>query len=234
MIGRILIHILSMLLVLIFIASTAYADIVITGTRFIYPEKEKEVTIKIDNVGESPALAQVWIDTGNPTASPETASAPFTVTPPINRINAGKGQMLRMIYTGGILPRDKESLFWLNILEIPAASKDKKSQLQLAIHSRLKIFYRPHGLAGTANEAGKAVTWKKVYNGIEGSNTTPYFVSLANIAEDKEGKVVIASGGMIAPGGKIIVPLKKHFATIYPAYISDEGALLSFEQRVAQ
>ena len=66
--------------------SSALADIVITGTRFVYPEKEREVTVKIDNVGDKPALAQVWIDAGDPNATPETAKAPFTITPPINRI----------------------------------------------------------------------------------------------------------------------------------------------------
>ena len=44
--------------------SSALADIVITGTRFVYPEKEREVTVKIDNVGDKPALAQVWIRRG--------------------------------------------------------------------------------------------------------------------------------------------------------------------------
>ena len=33
--------------------SSALADIVITGTRFVYPEKEREVTVKIDNVGDN-------------------------------------------------------------------------------------------------------------------------------------------------------------------------------------
>ena len=212
--------------------SSAFADIVITGTRFVYPEKEREVTVKIDNVGDKPALAQVWIDAGDPDATPETAKAPFTITPPINRINGGKGQTLRMIYTGEKLPGDKESLFWLNVLEIPATKKDKQNQLQMAVRSRIKIFYRPQGLAGSANQAGKSVVWRKVNGGIEGSNPTPYFVSLANITEDKEGKTVVANGGMIAPGGKSVFPMKKHLATIYPSYISDEGAINSFAQQV--
>ncbi|MDK8009060.1 hypothetical protein QP668_30040, partial [Escherichia coli] len=76
--------------------------------------------------------------------------------------------------------------------------------------------------------AGKSIIWKKVNGGIEGSNPTPYFVSLANITEDKEGKTVVANGGMIAPGGKSVFPMKKHLATIYPSYISDEGAINSF------
>ena len=212
-------------LLLTVMSSAAVADIVITGTRFVYPEKEREVSVKLDNVGEKPALAQVWIDDGNPDATPETARAPFTLTPPINRINGGKGQTLRMMYTGESLPRDKESLFWLNVLEIPASRKDKNSQLQLAVRSRLKIFFRPQGLPGTANEAGKSVVWKKVSGGIEGYNPTPYFVSVARITQDREGKMPVADGGMIAPGGKSLFRTKKSATTIYPAYISDEGGI---------
>lgn len=222
---------------IIYIASILFiipanAAVVITGTRVVYPAGEKEVTVKIDNVGQKPALAQVWIDAGDPDATPETARAPFTLTPPINRINAGKGQTLRMMYTGEALPRDKESLFWLNVLEIPASRKDKNNQLQLAVRSRLKIFYRPQGLAGSANAAGQSVTWKKVSGGIEGYNPTPYFVSVARITQDKDGKVPVANGGMIAPGGKALFRTNKSTSTIYPAYISDEGGIEPLAQRV--
>lgn len=215
-----------------FLVPPANAGLVITGTRVIYSAGEKEVTIKIDNEGKKPVLAQSWVDSGDVDVAPERAQAPFTVTPPINRINGGKGQTLRMIYTGEKLPGDKESLFWLNVLEIPATKKDNKNQLKMAVRSRIKIFYRPQGLAGTANQAGKSIVWKKVNGGIEGSNPTPYFVSLANITEDKEGKTVVANGGMIAPGGKSVFPMKKHLATIYPSYISDEGAINSFAQQI--
>lgn len=222
---------------IIYIASILFiipanAAVVITGTRVVYPAGEKEVTVKIDNVGKKPALAQVWIDAGDPDATPETARAPFTITPPINRINGGKGQTLRMMYTGEALPRDKESLFWLNVLEIPASRKDKNNQLQLAVRSRLKIFYRPLGLAGSANAARKSVTWKKVSGGIEGYNPTPYFVSVARITQDKEGKVPVADGGMMAPGVKTLFRTNKSAATIYPAYISDEGGIDALAQRV--
>lgn len=215
-----------------FVVPSAFSDIVITGTRFVYPEKEREVTIKLDNVGEKPALVQIWIDAGDPEATPETARAPFTITPPINRINGGKGQTLRMMFTGEKLPGNKESLFWLNVLEIPPTKKDKQNHLQMAVRSRIKIFYRPQGLTGNANQAGKEIVWKKVKGGIEGSNPTPYFVSLAKISEDKDGKVIVANGGMIAPGEKRVFPLKKQITTIYPSYINDDGAVNTLEQPV--
>lgn len=222
------------LLILLMVTSgmPAFAGIVITGTRVVYPGNEKEVTVKIDNNGEQPVLVQSWIDRGNADATPESASAPFMVTPPVTRINGGKGQMLRLIYTGEKLPGDKESLFWLNVLEIPAEKKDNTNKLKVAFRSRLKIFYRPEGLQGNAEQAFKAVTWKSVKNGIEGSNSTAYYVSVASIAEDKDRKIILNQGGMIPPGSKAFFPLKKTLNTIYPSYINDFGGQVTLPQPV--
>ncbi|MDK6932429.1 fimbria/pilus periplasmic chaperone [Klebsiella aerogenes] len=208
------------------------ANIVITGTRVVYPENEREVTIKIDNVGDKPALVQAWIDAGDPNIKPETAKAPFTLTPPLNRVNPGKGQTLRMMYTGDALPKDRESLFWLNVLEIPTKPQGSENRIQIAMRSRIKIFYRPKGLTGEANKAGRAVTWKKVKGGIEGTNPTPYYVSVAKISEDKAGKNMLAEGGMIAPGGRKIFAIKNLTGMIYPTYINDQGGLKSELQPV--
>jgi P pilus assembly chaperone PapD len=77
---------------------------------------------------------QSWIDTGDPTALPEKINVQFVIMPPITRIDAGKGQMLRLIYTGGTLADDRESIFWLNILAIPP-----KNPIQKLIYSMWHI-----------------------------------------------------------------------------------------------
>ncbi|MDI8993129.1 fimbria/pilus periplasmic chaperone, partial [Salmonella enterica subsp. enterica serovar Anatum] len=41
--------------------------------------------------------------------------APFMVTPPLFRLNGGQKNVLRIIRTGGNLPEDRESLYWLDI-----------------------------------------------------------------------------------------------------------------------
>jgi chaperone protein EcpD len=101
------------------LVSSAHASVVISGTRVVYQAKEREVTVKLSNEGSSPALVQVWLDTGNPNATPDESDVPFTLTPPLFRLDPKKGQSLRLIYTQEPLPQDKESLFWLNVLEVP-------------------------------------------------------------------------------------------------------------------
>jgi fimbrial chaperone protein len=51
--------------------------------------------------------------------------------------------------TNNQLPQDRESLFWMNVKAIPSMDKSKLSDntLQLAIISRIKLYYRPAKLA---------------------------------------------------------------------------------------
>ncbi|EHV4506050.1 fimbria/pilus periplasmic chaperone, partial [Escherichia coli] len=119
------------------------ANVVITGTRVIYPAGQHNVNVQLTNVGISPSLIQAWIDNGDPKAAPETIKTPFVITPPIARIDGNKGQTLRLSYTGEPLPADRESVFYLNVLDIPPNPRDKnKNYLQIAIRSRIKIFFR--------------------------------------------------------------------------------------------
>lgn len=98
---------------------TAQASVVITGTRVVYPANQKEVTVRFENKNPKPALVQVWLDSGNEDATPEEARVPFLATPPIFRMEPGRQQVLRLSYTGEPLPTNQESLFWLNMLEVP-------------------------------------------------------------------------------------------------------------------
>ncbi|MNZ49228.1 Chaperone protein EcpD precursor [compost metagenome] len=128
------------------------------------------------------------------------------------RIDPGKGQTLRVLYTGEALPQDKESVFYLNMLEIPPKpdAKDNRNSMQLAIRTRIKFFFRPAGLQGTALDAPAKVTWRLANNGkqevLEAHNPTPYHVSFA--ALEVTGGARFDEGDMIAPGATRQFPLK--------------------------
>lgn len=78
---------------------------------------------------------------------------------------------------------DKESVFWLNVLEVPAKKQAKPDEnyLQMAFRSRIKVFYRPAGLAGNANDAAQAVTWSVKGSSLQAFNPTPYYVSFVSL-----------------------------------------------------
>jgi chaperone protein EcpD len=169
--------------------SLAHAGTQIIGTRVIYPAGEREVTVKVENNGSEPRLLQVWVDSGNPNETPETTRAPFSVTPPMSRIDAGKGQALRLMFTGTLPAQDRESVYWLNVLEIPpkpkASDADSENFLQFAVRTRIKIFYRPKGLPGDAPGAITQLGWRLVPQGsgyaLECTNPSAYNVSFSSV-----------------------------------------------------
>ena len=118
------------------LCANSMASVVITGTRVVYPLNAKDVSVRLNNTGTFPSLVQAWIDDGNISASPESISVPFILSPPMFRINPAQAQTLRLVYTGeGKAPRDRETVYWLNVLEIPpkpdASAGD--NTLQLAV-----------------------------------------------------------------------------------------------------
>lgn len=203
------------------------ASIVIGGTRVIYPQSEKNVSVQLTNEGDSPVLAQSWIDEGNSDASPETLQVPFMLSPPINRIEPKKGQTLRISYTGKALPAGRESVFWLNVLEVPAKAKSADNMLQMAFRTRIKVFFRPSGLQGTPTQAAEQLSWSMSGNQVKVANASQYHVSLVRVGVKGEGGKP-AEGKMIAPGGADLfsIPGASRGKTLSVQWVNDYGAIV--------
>ncbi|MCV5656029.1 fimbria/pilus periplasmic chaperone, partial [Escherichia coli] len=87
-----------------------------------------------------------------------------------------------MYTASSVLPKDRESVFWFNVLEVPpkpdAATATNQSLLQLAFRTRIKLFYRPEGLKGNPSDAPLALKWSWATAGgqtaLQVTNPTPY------------------------------------------------------------
>ena len=214
------------------LSGAAQAGVVISGTRVVYKADDREVTVKVNNPGKEPSLVQVWADSGNEKSVPDTADAPFLIMPPIFRVDPTKGQTLRLTFTGADLPKDKESVFWLNVLDVPALPKltaEQRNFMQVAFRSRIKLFYRPAGLAGTPDDAADKLSWTllpqaggKGYT-LRATNPAAYHVSL-NRAILLSGKHEFdTDGGMVPPGGS------KDFALKDAKFKPEGGLKLNYE-----
>jgi chaperone protein EcpD len=190
-----------------FTAAPASAGVVITGTRVVYPAVKREVTIDIHNPTEKPSLVQAWLDAGDSQAKPGESKVPFVMTPPLFRLDPTKSQSLRLVYTHDPLPQDRESLFWLNVLDIPpraAVNPDLPNQLDLAFKHRMKVFFRPAGLTGSAADAPARLSWKLLskdgkLTAIEASNPTAYHVSLTQLTATVDGHPLTIKADMVDP-----------------------------------
>lgn len=185
--------------------SQAMSSVVITGTRVIYPADKKEVTVKLNNNGDKPVLVQSWVDEGDAASTPSNSSAPFVISPPVSRVDAAKGQSLRLMFTGAPLAPGKESVFWLNVLEIPVKATGDQNVLQMAFRSRIKVFYRPAGLPGTPIAAIEALQWKVVAQpngsyGLQAYNPSAFYVSQSDLVLVNGVQRVPSESGMVAPG----------------------------------
>ncbi|EPF4441342.1 type 1 fimbrial major subunit FimA [Escherichia coli] len=122
------------------------------------------------------------------------------------------------------LPGDRESLFWVNVKAIPAMEKDQKNEntLQLAIISRIKMFYRPTHLAMAPEEAPAMLRFRRSGSILTLINPTPYFITVTNM---KAGNSNLPNT-MVPPKGEVSVDIP-HAVTgdISFQTINDYGAL---------
>ncbi|QIJ53416.1 fimbrial biogenesis chaperone [Proteus mirabilis] len=160
----------------LFIINTSYAGVIISGTRVIYNEGNKNVSINVKNPDKMPYLIQSWIDDFE-----EKKQSKFTITPPLFRLNPDKENTLRIFLTEEGLPSDQESLSWLNIKTIPATEKTENS-LQIAFKTQMKLIYRPKSLKDVNfEEEQKKLSWSKERGKVIVYNPTPYFMNFQTI-----------------------------------------------------
>jgi chaperone protein EcpD len=77
-----------------------------------------------------------------------------------------KRAKLQVRFIGPSLPGDRESVFWINLLELQPKPAGKLSatqnNVQFSTRTRLKLFYRPEKLAGRPQDAVQTLRWRLV------------------------------------------------------------------------
>lgn len=185
-------------------AGSAQAALVLMGTRVVYPSDAKDVSIRARNEGSEPMLAQVWVDDGRAGIAPANMAVPFTVSPVLTRIDPNSSALIRLTYTNGQLPDDRESLFYLNVLEAPPRG-DSTSSAIFTFRTRIKLFFRPAALRDGVEDAPAKLEWKLVRSGagaaLEVKNPTPFHVSMSSIESVIGAKRTSIGNGMVEPYG---------------------------------
>ncbi|EMH0063874.1 fimbria/pilus periplasmic chaperone [Providencia rettgeri] len=191
------------------------------ATRLIYPLGAKQVTLSVINYSKKEKyLINSWVEDSN-----EKKTSDFIVTPPLFVISPDSENILRIVSTASGLPKDRESIFWLNVKSIPSIDKNKldesKNILQLAVLSRIKIFIRPTNLSISPVEAYAKLTVKKNNSEIIINNPTPYYMNMVSILID--GKQI--DNIMIEPFSDKKLNDSKNPSSFSYELINDYGAL---------
>lgn len=219
---------------------SAHASVVLDATRIILLGHEREAVLKLNNENATPAFVQTWIDRGDLGMDPSNIQVPFTITPPMARIDAKKSQTLRILFTGEKLPEDRESVFWINVVEVPPKiDATGRNSLQLAFRSRIKLFYRPSVLLGEPGTTPSTIGWS--IKAIEGkyrmdiTNPTVFHASFAQIkVVMKNGKNYLTGALMVPPKDTISVAIEGDFSLsdvekIQYESVNDYGGMVSGE-----
>ncbi|WP_430318082.1 fimbrial biogenesis chaperone [Pseudomonas nitroreducens] len=171
--------------------TSAHAGVTAERTRVIFEQGKRETSLALVNQNSYPVIVQTWIDDGDLDSAPQTAQAPIMPLPPVFRLNPGQQRSLRLLHTGEKLPTDRESLYWLNLYEIPPQSNEPlaegQSRLTVTLRTQMKVISRPHSLAKDAEEAPHQLVFRRAGNSVQVENPTAYFITLAG-AEVRQGK----------------------------------------------
>ncbi|WP_164058262.1 fimbria/pilus periplasmic chaperone [Serratia marcescens] len=169
------------------VSSQANAAIALDRTRVIFDGEQKSLSLTVSNENKQlPYLAQAWLEDvqGN------KIQQPLVVLPPVQRIEPGATSQVKLQSLPGIasLPQDRETLYYFNLREIPPRS-DKPNTLQLALQTRIKLFYRPKALKADLSRAPwqEKLTLTRSGAGYRVNNPTPYYVTLSEASESVTG-----------------------------------------------
>lgn len=161
---------------------SALAAIALDRTRVIYDGEERSISLNISNENKTrPYLAQSWLED----EQGKKIKSPLVALPPVQRLEPGQKSAIKIqsLPAAKSLPKDRESLFYFNLREIPPRS-EKQNVLQIALQTRIKLFYRPTALridsrASTKPEQTRLIL-KKQDDQFIVVNPTGYYVTLIN------------------------------------------------------
>ncbi|RON11664.1 pilus assembly protein [Pseudomonas frederiksbergensis] len=177
------------------------AALTLSGTRVVFNGEKRNVSLTISNPSDKAFAVQSWVNT---VTDDQTTAVPFIVSPPLFRLNANKEQQIQINGLPNALPRDRESLFYLNVQEIPQIQTTEANQLNIALRTRIKFFYRPQELKDNPVDRLKDLSWslQKERNQIYllASNPSPFHVSFIRIEVISNGQVVVLDNtAMLSP-----------------------------------
>ncbi|HBB9459083.1 TPA: molecular chaperone [Escherichia coli] len=194
--------------------SLLYASIngiTLSPTRVIHQSPDNISFLKVTNYSESDYwLIRSWVSN----YFDDHKNEHFIITPPIHRLESlDEIQLQIRLVDDKKLPKDRESLFRLNVLSIPPEAKKnlqtnkESSSAQFALKNKIKLIYRPSAI-GMPDSINEKLRVSKEGHSIYIKNPSPFFVTLTDIFIDGV-KVNRDVDEVLKPFSEIIMASKK-------------------------
>lgn len=207
--------------------SVSQAALSLDRTRIVVNEDTKALSLHVKNRNQvAPYLAQVWLEND----MGKKINEPLMALPPVQRIDAEKISQIKLQMTSlmNTLPKDRESLFYFYLREIPIKSK-KANTVVLAVESKLKVFYRPKSIAVDEMETTLPGLEKITINWSNGNyevnNLTPYYFTITEVKASLSDKPLPFDSIMIPPFAKGIISVGGRFSgdQLVLVFVTDYG-----------
>ena len=208
-------------------------------TRVVFNSGSIAESLSLVNSEKEPVVVQVWTDNGDPTVSPGQVHTPVVINPPVFKMKPGEIRNIRLLLvSAGSLPQDRESVYWLNIYQIPPNTEtqhkgEKKVVLPLKI--RMKVFVRPEKIGELQeNDAQKlqfSIDREPGNKTLLIQNPTPWHLTLSSL---RSGKTALP-GVMVAPftSERVDIPADKTLADkVEYDVINDNGTRWQGSQKL--
>jgi len=189
-------------------------------TRYIFESNQESISIVVENTARQTYGGQAWIENIQGT---DTRPA-FIVTPSFFKVPGESKQVLRVIKVLKTMPEDRESIFWVNLQEIPPANKE--GGLSIALRTKVKLFYRPAGLVLGRKAAEEELLLVKKSGNTELANTTPYIFTITKLLDTQDRAIILDKQAqsklmMFTPGESVILPMNSTVKSVMS--IDDQG-----------
>lgn len=227
---------------LLLVTAAADAGISADTTRIIFTAGDalhgKSVGLTSSAASPVPVLVNAQV-TRN--VQGEAAQVPFVTTPSLFRLEPDSTSQVLIKKTAGNLPQDRESLFWLRAVAMPAGQAGPLSPtpavtgaIQVATATVIKLFYRPDGLALSQPQAMAGLTFSADPQGLKVTNPGPYYITLSRLSVNNTPVRLHPEEGssMLAPHADAVYRGAPHQGRVEWAAINDYGGTEVFHGTV--
>ena len=184
-------------LMLWMLVSPVYSGVMPSQSRVIFNASDRMQSLMLVNTNSYPVVVQTWADNGE--GDPDVKNIPFIILPPVFRLEMGDVRGIRIVKNDTSLAQDRESLFWLNIYEMPPDTRmNKENSVLVTMNTQIKIIYRPTLVTTTPAESLAKVRCTLQSKGLlKCSNHSANYLSVSRIRYlDKENREHTIKNGM--------------------------------------
>lgn len=224
----------SIFIFLLFYPFIAISNLLLDGSRVILYQSDKEASLMIKNTEKYPVIVQSWVDNGDPANTPETITDVSALSlPPILKLKSNEAQQIRIINKFTNTVQDRESLYWLNLLEITPKQDGQYQEdnlINVTIRLQIKVFYRSDNLNMSISERSNAILFKKIDNQLFIENPTPFYITVQSASIDDNSTILLP---MLPPFSKQKITVEnKKITRIKYILLDDWGNAFSDEKKL--